>query len=50
MLITTNFLDFDDLIILKRSTFQTEYQRLSQGLDAGLQKEDIIGLFQLQTN
>ena len=43
-----NFLDFDNLIIFTKSSFQTEYQLLSQGFNAGLQKEDIIGLFKLQ--
>ena len=48
MLLTPNFLDYDNLIILTKSSFQPEYQLLSQGFNAGLQKEDIIGLFNLQ--
>ena len=48
MLLTPNFLDYDNLIIFTKSSFQREYQLLSQGFNAGLQKEDIIGLFKLQ--
>ena len=48
MLLTPNFLDYDNLIIFTKSSFQPEYQLLSQGFNAGLQKEDIIGLFKLQ--
>ena len=48
MLLTPNFLDYDNLIIFTKSSFQPQYQRLSQGFNAGLQKEDIIGLFKLQ--
>ena len=50
MLLTPNFLDYDNLIIFTKSSFQPEYQLLSQGFNAGLQKEDIIGLFKLQKN
>ena len=48
LLLTPNFLDYDNLIIFTKSSFQPEYQLLSQGFNAGLQKEDIIGLFKLQ--
>ena len=49
MLLTPNFLDYDNLIIFTKSSFQPEYQLLlSQGFNAGLQKEDIIVLFKLQ--
>ena len=48
MLLTPNFLDYDNLIIFTKSSFQPEYELLSQGFNAGLQKEDIIGLFKLQ--
>ena len=48
LLLTPNFLDYDNLIIFTKSSFQPEYQRLSQGFNAGLQKEDIIGLFTFQ--
>ncbi len=48
MLLTPNFLDYDNLIIFTKSSFQPEYQLLSQGFNAGLKKEDIIGLFKLQ--
>ena len=50
MLLTPNFLDYDNLIIFTKSSFQPEYQLLSQGFHAGLQKEDIISLFKLQNN
>ena len=36
------------MIIFTKLSFQPEYQLLSQGFNAGLQKEDIIGLFKLQ--
>ena len=48
MLLTPGFLDYDNLIISTTSSFQPEYQLLSQSFNAGLQKEDIIGLFKLQ--
>ena len=48
MLLAPNFLDFHNLIIFTKSSFQPDYQLLSQGFNAGLQKEDIIGLFKLQ--
>ena len=49
MLLTQNFLDYENLIIIfTKSSFQPEYQLLSQGFNAGLQKEEIISLFKLQ--
>ena len=48
MLLTPNFLDYYNLIIFTKSSFQPEYKILSQGFNAGLQKEDIIGLYKLQ--
>ena len=46
----SKFLDYDGLIIFTKWSFQPEYQLLSQGFNAGIQKEDIIGLFKLQNN
>ena len=42
MLLTPKFLDYDNLIIFTKSSFQPEYQLLTR-FYAGLQKEDIIG-------
>ena len=39
---------FWNFIIFTKSSFQPKYQLLSQGLNAGVQKEEIIGIFKLQ--
>ena len=48
MLLTPNFLDFHNLIIFTKSSFQPEYQLLSQVFIAGLQKAVKISVFKLQ--
>ena len=50
MLLTPNFLDYENLIIFSKTIDQPEIQLLFHGFNNGLTKENIIGLFQNQSS
>ena len=48
MLLTPNFLDYDNLIIFSKTVYQEEYQILYHGIKNRLSKESIIKIFEEQ--
>ena len=48
MLITPNFIDFNNLIIFSKTIYQPEFQIIYHGFSNGLTKQDILHLFKHQ--
>ena len=48
MLLTQNYLDYENIIIFSKTIYQEEYQILNEGFKNGLTKESIINIFNEQ--